>query len=185
MVLAGCGTSAISVQEKSDTTQNAAEDVISDACAEIPADKILPADIEADFAIDPVDTKACAEQAKAVVIGKVLSIDGGSTWSDKKDSNVQAFTYGKFKVIKSLRGDLSEGETYLYTRDGGIVTWEDWLKSRPENAQEKLKSIAGNNPPEYVQDKYDFDIAVEAGETYLMFPDDEYSPMKDAYAVIY
>ncbi len=102
---------------------------------------------------------------------RILTVEGGDTYLDDIDQySGWIYTYGTFEVIKSLKGDLEEGQVYKYIIAGGKTTWEKYaLGQNPESIekQEYLHEQTGEPMPEYVIQRIADVPAIQEGSVYF------------------
>ena len=112
---------------------------------------------------------------KAII--RILTIDGGDTYYDDLDIySGQIYSYGIFEVLKSIKGNLTEGEEYQYIRVGGTATYEQYAAGQnPESVekQEYLSEKESSELPENVTMSVAGAVVLEEGKVYFAVIDDE------------
>lgn len=115
------------------------------------------------------------ENCSDIVLAGVVSLDGAYTIYPDGTKSVFGYTYGKFVVYDVLKGDLSVGDIYDYTRNGGIITQAQFDAIRPAASLEKAERLREENgfdedlTTQYINSVVDGDINIEAGKTSLMY----------------
>ena len=111
-------------------------------------------------------------------------IDGVENYSSVMQAYITPQTYGKATVYKSYKGVFTDNQQITFYRTRGKLSFHDYVKTRPEREQAKLNKM--HEKPQYVIERFEGDIDVEAGKTYLAY----FVEVKDvhnqgAYAMIH
>ena len=137
----------------------------TDAYAQLDPDSIQIQNLLLEFVPDALDQDTLIQASTDVVLATVCSIEGGSTVHEIKHKIVLPYTYGTLTILKSLKGDLSAGQT---------------LEPSQRNA---VASVT--EKPAYIKQKVSEDIDIEVGKSYLVYlSDDSYQVKPDAYAIL-
>lgn len=106
--------------------------------------------------------------AEYVSVVRIDSVDGCDNLSvNNKDYVNSAYTYGKATVVESYKGDLAVGTSIDFRKDGGKISYENYVMSQDEEDQQALREK--ENHPEFVKYTYEGDVEVEVGKTYLVY----------------
>ncbi len=135
-------------------------------------ERVMKAFYEIDLLVRNDDPASMADFCTSAALVRIISIDGADTWNASLNRNGAAYTYGTLEVIEPLKGDLHAGQTCIFTRTGGLVTWEQYAAAQiPESIekQERLMNENGTPIPEYVYEAAYNDILPEEGKTYLAY----------------
>ena len=136
-----------------------------------------------EFVPDALDQDTLIQASTDVVLATVCSIEGGSTVHEIKHKIVLPYTYGTLTILKSLKGDLSAGQTIHFTRSGGIIAYEEYLQTLEPSQRNAVASAT--EKPAYIKQKVSEDIDIEVGKSYLVYlSDDSYQVKPDAYAIL-
>ena len=156
----------------------------TDAYAQLDPDSIRVQNQLLEFSPGVLEHETLLSASTDVVIATVCSIEGGSTYNESKQTTMTPYTYGTLSILKSVKGDLSSGQTIHFTRSGGIVPVDDYLRSLEPAQREAFASAA--EKPAYIKQKVDGDIDIEVGKTYLIYlSDDEiYQARSSSYAIL-
>lgn len=153
----------------------------------ISAENINIATISADHSIDISDVNQLRNFDTNVFIGTVESIDGCSTTVAEGTFNPTPYEYGKISVLKNLKGQTNS-DTITFARNGGVISIADYEKNAPKEMIEnddKHRKEAGQEKIDkastYIELRYENDIVIEAGKTYLFFM--KYVSSTDTYVV--
>lgn len=188
LLIAGC-TGNTSAAMKNDTVpelDSAAELLpVTTEVSVLDDERVMKAFYEIDLLVRNDDPAFMADFCTAAALVRIVSIDGADTWNASLNRNGAAYTYGTLEVIEPLKGDLHAGQTCIFTRTGGLVTWEQYAAAQiPESIekQERLMNENGTPIPEYVYEAAYNDILPEEGKTYLAyFESNESAPVTGAY----
>lgn len=137
--------------------------------------EVMELRLQPSFAARFDDMNLLYENCSDIVLAGVVSLDGADTIYPDSTKSVFGYTYGKFVVYDVLKGDLSIGEIYNYTRNGGIITQAQFDAIRPAASLEKAERLREENgfdedlTTQYINAVVDGDINIEAGKTYLMY----------------
>lgn len=142
-------------------------------------DKVLEITSEYDYAYDLSDNYSLNEHHDTIALVEITEVEGCSNFNQKLQTYVDIFTYGKAKVKDVYKGNLKAGETIDFTRLGGQIPYSEWKKGLNERQLQRIQE------EEYtaVISKYDHDIDVEKGKTYLVFLDHTTSQNENEYAI--
>ncbi|MFR3676192.1 MAG: hypothetical protein ACLTW1_20215 [[Clostridium] innocuum] len=141
----------------------------------ISSESIDIATVSADQSIDISDVNQLRDFDSNVFIGTVESIDGCSTTAAENAFNPIPYEYGKISVLKNLKGQTNSN-TINFARNGGVISIADYEKNAPKEMIEnddKHRKEAGQEKIDkastYVELRYENDIILETGKTYLFF----------------
>ena len=155
----------------------------TDAYAQLDPDSIQIQNLLLEFVPDALDQDTLIQASTDVVLATVCSIEGGSTVHEIKHKIVLPYTYGTLTILKSLKGDLSAGQTIHFTRSGGIIAYEEYLQTLEPSQRNAVASVT--EKPAYIKQKVSEDIDIEVGKSYLVYlSDDSYQVKPDAYAIL-
>ena len=118
----------------------------------------------------------------------ILSIDGGDNFGEQTNECCYPYTYGKFKVEKVYKGNIEEEKEYEYIRAGGIIDYDSYYNSLSEDEKDKNNILINGVKPAYIKMKFEGDIDIEPGKTYLAYLSNPESGIglfakKDAYMI--
>lgn len=175
LLLAGCKTNATAVmpQNFNQETKAGFEDKkYYNAYNHIDKNQIMTEKSYPDLFIDISDEKYIYEDSTYAAIITIDSIDGGLGHSRVNNEKRTPYTYGKFTVLQTIKGDIAPGQ-YEYEKLCGIVTWDEYKYSLDDDQAAKLERTV-QNIPSYVEYTIDIENVVpEPGKTYLaLFYDD-------------
>lgn len=137
--------------------------------------EVMESRLQPSFAARFDDMNLLYENCSDIVLAGVVSLDGADTIYPDGTKSVFGYTYGKFVVYDVLKGDLSIGEIYNYTRNGGIITQAQFDAIRTAASLEKAERLRDENgfdedlTMQYINTLVEGDINIEAGKTYLMY----------------
>ncbi len=150
--------------------------------------EIMLAEYIVDLSYNPSDEAQMSAHSEYAVLARVVSVDGTDSYNAKNGTYGMLYTYGRIEIINVYKGELRAGETYGFTRNGGIGTWEQYAAGRNPEAlkkQEQLMKENGKTRPAYVEEKAAGDISIEEGKTYLIYMlNQDYSPMDDSFLIL-
>lgn len=138
-------------------------------------DEVMESRLQPSFAAGFDNMDLLYENCSDIVLAGVVSLDGADTIYPDGTKSVFGYTYGKFVVYDVLKGDLSVGNIYDYTRNGGIITQAQFDATRPAASLEKAERLREENgfdedlTTQYINTVVDGDINIEAGKTYLIY----------------
>ena len=135
--------------------------------------------VNADWAIDIRDMQVITENSTDIFVGFVRSKDGCFANLDGKGFNALLYTSGTIEVKEVYKGN-AQG-VIKYVRNGGIMSYAEYLDQAPEEMREKHLSMLQGEMPQYVSVQMEGDIPIETGKTYLIFSD--YSAEADFYFI--
>ena len=137
---------------------------------------------ESSLGLDRNDPKELYEKCDAVVIARILSVDGGSCTSPSTHTLCQNYTYGQMEVLRCISGDLAENETISFTSKGGTCPMEEYLGNLSDAERDKILSFYEDEadlPSTYEDFNPYEEIMPQEDHVYLMylynspyFPDD-------------
>lgn len=160
-----------------------------DAYSLIDSNEIISFTSFAELDGDVSNPKYVENLSTDIALITITSIEGGSNYGYQTNEYCYPYTYGKFEAIKVYKGDLKTNEELNYIRAGGIIDSQSYYLSLSQAEKEKYNSLTNNNIPKYMQFKFDGDIDVEVGKTYLAYLCNQKSgegvfAMKDSYMII-
>ncbi len=123
-----------------------------------------------------------------VALITILSIDGGDNFGEQTKEYCYPYTYGKFRVEKVYKGNIEEEKEYEYIRAGGIIDYDSYYNSLSDNEKDKNILLTNDDKPAYIKMKFEGDIDIEPGKTYLAYLSNPESGIglfakKDAYMI--
>lgn len=148
----------------------------------------LDVTVKAESIIRLEDVPELRDFSSNVFIGTVLSIDGCSTTVLDGNFHPIPDEYGKILLLKNLRGEIKQ-DVIDFGRSGGVITIAEYEKNAPAEMianDDKHREEAGQENIDkentYQNFRYENDITLEAGKTYLFFAN--YVESTDMYAII-
>lgn len=124
----------------------------------------------AELNINITDPLLLYEDAPMIAIIQVECIDRGSNYNVGTGEYTYPFTVGKMTIKQVIKGDIDIDETVEYVRTGGIISYENYLKTYNPEGREKIERLsAGSITPEYVNLHFEDDIDIEPGKKYLAY----------------
>lgn len=178
MVLTGCTYNSVSQSEKE----------YYDAYS-----LINTSDIESyvsNFEIDGdiSDPSYVNELSTDIALITITSIDGGSNFSEQTNEYCYPYTYGTFEVVDVYKGSMNVGDNLSYIRAGGIIDYVSYYNSLTQSEKEKSDYLSKGKNPAYIEMKFNDDIDIEVGKTYLAYLCNPQSGIgvyakKDAYMI--
>lgn len=131
-----------------------------------------------DIAYNMSDVKTIARKSDYIILAKIDSIDGARNFDPIEKAYTEVASFGKMTVQKVYKGNLKMGEKVNYSRLGGIIKTEEYLKGLYKEQRDKIAYLGGIKQP-YVKSFHHGDIEIEAGKNYLIFIYKE--RVKDSY----
>ena len=136
--------------------------------------------------VDIKDINVLKEMAEDIVIAKVSKIDGGINYSEVLKMYTSVNTIGEIEIVRSIKGDLKEGQIMPFIRLGGIVETSEYVKGLNEKRKRLLEEAEQNGEEtmldyKYVKEIKAGDIEIVEGKTYLMFIC--YDPYNERYEI--
>lgn len=169
VLVSGCSDSAKDDTNKSERTANSSVVSKADAYAAMDSKNIMAIPTSAEIEGDPSDISDIFARSTEVAVVTIESIDGGDNIMNSTREYIYPFTYGKLSVQAVYKGNLTEGSTIGYTRMGGIIPFDKYYDSQFQAQKEKLDRLMGDERPDYVEMKYDNDIQIEVGKSYMVY----------------
>lgn len=162
--LVGCNKSKTTVEEVE------MADLVYDAYIAIDESEVTKVEYrqEEHGFVYSVSLKEVQQDSEHIIIGKVLSIDGGSNYDYANKRYVFPYTYGIIKVIEPLKGSFEVDQRIPYAKDGAIITMEEYIKGSMSNYKKELNETF-DPQKNYVQEYLPNDHKIEVGETYLIY----------------
>ena len=154
------------------TLPNEAPSLISSVYADIPETDIMRiGGIIEPYCGNPSEPYPLFSASQVVVIARIDSIDNGEIRSVSSEGGAEPsiYTHGKLTVLESFKGSVSPGTQLNYSRNGGIVPYNDWYNLLREKQKTSYKNDYDSQRYKYVELRYFDDIRIEAGKTYLVF----------------
>lgn len=128
-----------------------------------------------DIAVDYSKKNVRRKYQKEVIIGRVEDITGTENVDKKTGEETHIKTLGNITVQKVYNGNLKEGEKIAFSKVGGEMKFEDYIKGS-SSARRKLEDNAEyNNIKEeerknlIISDRIKDDVVLEKGKTYLFY----------------
>lgn len=128
-----------------------------------------------DIAVDYSKKDVRRKYQKEVIIGRVEDITGTENVDKKTGEETHIKTLGNISVLKVYNGNLKEGEKIAFSKVGGEMKFEEYIKGS-SSARKKLEDNAEyNNIKEedrknlIISDRIKDDVVLEKGKTYLFY----------------
>ena len=128
-----------------------------------------------DIAVDYSKKDVRRKYQKEVILGRVEEIIGTENVDKKTGEETHIKTLGNITVQKVYNGNLKEGEKIAFSKVGGEMKIEDYIKGS-SSARRKLEDNAEyNNIKEedrknlIISDRIKDDVVLEKGKTYLFY----------------
>lgn len=128
-----------------------------------------------DIAVDYSKKDVRRKYQKEVILGRVEDITGTENADKKTGEETHIKTLGNITVQKVYNGNLKEGEKIAFSKVGGEMKFEDYIKGS-SSARRKLEDNAEyNNIKEeerknlIISDRIKDDVVLEKGKTYLFY----------------
>lgn len=156
--------------KQADQTASQTEKKTNDAYASIPSDKIQLIGSEVDVVWNLNDPYYFYNEVPVVALVHIDSIDGGRNYSPIFEQYVSPQTIGKMTVLEVYKGDVKSGQKLNYSRLGGIITTEDYMKGISKAESDKINHLNNGKKAEgYVKTKVFDDIDIEVDKNYVVF----------------
>lgn len=140
------------------------------AYQEIKPEDLMILASHADWSINLDDPKEVYELTNYLAIIQIDSIEGAININEFDGSKLYPSTFGKFTILKNIKGEMELNQTYNYLRMGGILPYEQYLEGLHDKEREKIETnMIGYKQPDYVQVKAEHDIDVDPGKVYLAY----------------
>lgn len=128
-----------------------------------------------DIAVDYSKKDVRRKYQKEVILGRVEDITGTENVDSKTGEETHIKTLGNISVLKVYNGNLKEEEKIAFSKVGGEMKFEDYIKGS-SSARKKLEDNAEfNNIKEeerknlIISDRIKDDVVLEKGKTYLFY----------------
>ncbi len=128
-----------------------------------------------DIAVDYSKKDVRRKYQKEVILGRVEDITGTENVDKKTGEETHIKTLGNISVLKVYNGNLKEGEKIAFSKVGGEMKFEEYIKGS-SSARKKLEDNAEyNNIKEeerkslIISDRIKDDVVLEKGKTYLFY----------------
>lgn len=128
-----------------------------------------------DIAVDYSKKDVRRKYQKEVILGKVEDITGTENVDKKTGEETHIKTLGNISVIKVYNGELKAEEKIAFSKVGGEMKFEDYIKGS-SSARKKLEDNKEfNNIKEeerknlIISDRIKDDVVLEKGKTYLFY----------------
>lgn len=128
-----------------------------------------------DIAVDYFKKDVRRKYQKEVILGRVEDITGTENVDKKTGEETHIKTLGNISVLKVYNGNLKEGEKIAFSKVGGEMKFEEYIKGS-SSARKKLEDNAEyNNIKEeerknlIISDRIKDDVVLEKGKTYLFY----------------
>ena len=181
LLLLVCGCSAHPVDLVDVNESDVQTVVYYNAYDQIDESKMLVGIAKIETADDLNDALCNFENADHVIIGRILSIDGGSNVNEIDGGYTSPYTFGVLEVMREFKGEFETSEI-SYVRIGGIVPYEDYYASLSPSQQEKRDNLG--DEPEYMKLVFENDVEIEPGKVYLMYLKESVTN-PDYYAIVF
>jgi len=119
------------------------------------------------------------------IIGRILTIEGCNNYYDDESAYGAPYTYGTLEVLKTLKGDVREGDILPYYLIGGTVSFDDYAKSQDQDSLEKQIRTSEENGlgiPENVTFKMS-ETQLEENKVYYIVTSDERNVHGNRYGI--
>ena len=128
-----------------------------------------------DIAVDYSKKDVRRKYQKEVILGRVEDITGTENVDKKTGEETHIKTLGNISVLKVYNGNLKEGEKIAFSKVGGEMKFEEYIKGS-SSARKKLEDNAEyNNIKEedrknlIISDRIKDDVVLEKSKTYLFY----------------
>lgn len=128
-----------------------------------------------DIAVDYSKKDVRRKYQKEVILGRVEDITGTENVDKKTGEETHIKTLGNISVIKVYNGELKAEENIAFSKVGGEMKFEDYIKGS-SSARKKLEDNKEfNNIKEeerknlIISDRIKDDVVLEKGKTYLFY----------------
>lgn len=128
-----------------------------------------------DIAVDYSKKDVRRKYQKEVILGRVEDITGTENVDSKTGEETHIKTLGNISVIKVYNGELKAEENIAFSKVGGEMKFEDYIKGS-SSARKKLEDNKEfNNIKEeerknlIISDRIKDDVVLEKGKTYLFY----------------
>lgn len=128
-----------------------------------------------DIAVDYSKKDVRRKYQKEVILGRVEDITGTENVDKKTGEETHIKTLGNISVIKVYNGELKAEEKIAFSKVGGEMKFEDYIKGS-SSARKKLEDNKEfNNIKEeerknlIISDRIKDDVVLEKGKTYLFY----------------
>lgn len=128
-----------------------------------------------DIVVDYSKKDVRRKYQKEVILGRVEDITGTENVDSKTGEETHIKTLGNISVLKVYNGNLKEGEKIAFSKVGGEMKFEDYIKGS-SSARKKLEDNAEfNNIKEeerknlIISHRIKDDVVLEKGKTYLFY----------------
>lgn len=159
-----------STDEQSEQTASKTDSSTNDAYASIPTGDIQFIGSEVDVVWDLNDPYYFYNEVPVVALVHIDSIDGGRNYSPIFEQYVSPQTIGKMTVLEVYKGDVKSGQNLKYSRLGGIVTAEDYMKGLSKAESDKINHLNNGKKAEgYIKTKVFDDIDIAVDKEYVVF----------------
>lgn len=139
------------------------------------AEKKVNLIFDLDIAVDYSKKDIRRKYKKEVILGRVEDITGTENVDSKTGEETHIKTLGNISVLKVYNGNLKEGEKIDFSKVGGEMKFENYIKVS-SSARKKLEDNAEyNNIKEeerknlIISDRIKDDVVLEKGKTYLFY----------------
>ncbi len=143
-----------------------------------------------DYIIDISNPSVMAEHSDYIALVKIDSIDGANNYSEIAQGYVKPYTYGRMTIIAGYKGELEEGQSYVFYRLGGTLPAEQYytgsLSPEGNAKRQEMQAAAGESDEgKYIHDLAQGDVEPEVGKSYLVYlvPEDSYYGKPETYAI--
>ncbi len=169
-------------------SKNNDEEVYHNAYNNIVENDIVPIETSGEISGNISNPSYVDEVSSDIALITILSIDGGDNFSEQTKEYCYPYTYGKFKVERVYKGNIEAEKEYEYIRAGGIIDYNSYYNSLSENEKDKNNFLTNGIKPAYIKMKFEGDIDIEPGKTYLAYLSNPESGIglfakKDAYMI--
>ena len=114
--------------------------------------------------VDITDINVLKEMAEDIVIAKVSKIDGGINYSETFKIYSSVNTIGEIEIVKSIKGELKEGQIVPFIRLGGIVETSEYVKGLNEKRKRLLEEAEQKGEETMLDYKYVKEIKITEEE---------------------
>ncbi len=156
----------------SETLYDYTDDLILD-------DNVLFSNAEAEWIFDVSDPLQLKDHSTNIFLAYVISKDKALNYFEDLGYIFMPYTIGTMRVCENYYGEIPQSITYY--RQGGIMTFADYLEYAPQERKDKFNSLDPH--PDYISDTWADDITLETGRYYLVYA--RYDDISQRYYVCY
>lgn len=103
-----------------------------------------------------------------IAIIHINKVYPSTTYREKTNEYIMPYTPGEATILKEIKGDF-KSDKISFLRLGGVVTYDDYIKSLKNDADKFSELFTKDNVPTYINSQKKGDISIEEGKTYLAY----------------